>query len=57
MDCRGDIGLWQRRIAGCQKGTSRRLAVFEALNIRSSQSGPVIIHNHIHDIGKLIFSQ
>ncbi len=38
MDFGGDIGLWQRKIAECQEGTSRRLAVFEALGIQSGQS-------------------
>ncbi len=31
MEFSGDIGLWQRRIAECPEGASRRLAVFEAL--------------------------
>ena len=38
MDFGGDIGLWQRKIAECREGTSRRLAVFDALGIESGQS-------------------
>jgi ubiquinone/menaquinone biosynthesis C-methylase UbiE len=38
MDFGGDIGLWQRKIAEGLEGTSRRLAVFEALAINSGQA-------------------
>ena len=38
MDFGGDIGLWQRKIAEGLEGTSRRLAVFEALAISSGQT-------------------
>lgn len=38
MDFAGDIGLWQRKIAEGLEGTSRRLAVFEALAISSGQA-------------------
>jgi len=38
MDFGGDIGLWQRKIAEGLEGTSRRLAVFEALAISSGQA-------------------
>ena len=31
MEFSGDIGLWQRRVAECPEGATRRLAVFEAL--------------------------
>lgn len=38
MDFAGDIGLWQRKIAEGLEGTSRRLAVLEALSIASGQA-------------------
>ncbi len=38
MDFGDDIGLWQRKIAEGLEGTSRRLAVFEALAINSGQA-------------------
>ena len=38
MDFSGDIGTWQREIAEGLEGTARRLAVFEALAIKSGQS-------------------
>jgi len=38
MDFGGDIGLWQRKIAEGLEGTSRRLAVFDALGISSGQA-------------------
>ena len=38
MDFDGDMGLWQRKIAEGLEGTSRRLAVFEALAINSGQA-------------------
>ena len=38
MDFGGDIGFLQRKIAGCKEGTARRLAVIEALGIKSGQS-------------------
>jgi arsenite methyltransferase len=38
MDFGGDIGLWQRKIAEGLEGTSRRLAVFDALGIKSGQA-------------------
>lgn len=38
MDFDGDFGLWQRNIAEGLEGTARRLAVFEALAVRSGQA-------------------
>jgi SAM-dependent methyltransferase len=38
MDFGGDIGLWQRKLSECPEGTARRLAVFNALAIKTGQS-------------------
>lgn len=38
MDFEGDFGLWQRKIAECLEGKSRRLTVFGALGIDAGQS-------------------
>ena len=38
MNFGGDIGKWQRSVAESKAGTSRRLAVIEALNIQKGQA-------------------
>ena len=38
MDFDGDFGLWQRNIAESLEGRTRRLAVFEALSIKTGQA-------------------
>jgi len=38
MDFDGDFGLWQRKIAESLEGQARRLAVFEALSIKTGQA-------------------
>ncbi len=38
MDFGGDFGLWQRKIAESLEGRTRRLAVFEALSIKTGQA-------------------
>ena len=38
MDFGGDIGLWQRKITEGFEGASRRMAVFEALSIKSGHA-------------------
>ncbi|MCH7881335.1 MAG: methyltransferase domain-containing protein [Proteobacteria bacterium] len=38
MDFGGETGIWQRKITEGFEGTSRRMAVFEALSIKSGQT-------------------
>ena len=38
MDFDGDFSLWQRKIAESLEGTARRLAVLEALSIKTGQA-------------------